>query len=578
MQTTSKKSTYFFIRACWALCKPYWNSEEKWSAYALFGLTVVLSVITVRLGLALNDFSKDFYNAISSYNKAGLITALTHFVVIVSLLIISTGGSYYFNTLLNTRWRRWLTGNYLSKWLNSHAHYRMQLSQQRVDNPDQRISEDLEALPELSLNIFFIFFQSILTLAMFGTLLWQLTKTFPLPIESAHISFYGYIFWSAIAYGLLGTWIIRWIGKKLSHFDYQQQLFSANFRYSLIRLRETSEQVAFYNGEAAEKKRFMHQFSYIFSNTLNILSLRMRLAFFSTGFNNVALILGIILAIPLYLQKKMPLGGMMQISGAFGHVVNAFTSLVNSYALFAAWRAVILRLTELNQSIDQATHLTTQIEITQQEQDHLVATQLTINLPSGEPLIEKLQLSFQSGERILITGTSGSGKSTLLRAIAGLWPYGSGQIHLPKDHTLLFLPQKPYLPIGSIKEILLFPTNTVKTDDELVAILEYCGLQKLQSQLHEQKHWAQVLSLGEQQLLAFAQALLQQPNIIFLDEATSALDEKMEAVIYTRLRESLPKTTIISVGHRYSLHPLHEKILVLSQEGLAPKMELAGVA
>lgn len=565
-------STLFFLRECVKLCKPYWRSKEKWFAGGLLFIGIACTILSVRTSIALNEFSRDFYNALAAFDKTGITTALSHFAIIVTLLIVFSGLEYYTINLLSARWRRWLTNDYLSRWLDQHAHYRLQLENQIPDNPDQRISEDLNALPELTLSLFFIYLHASLTLLMFGTLLWQLTKSLAIPI--GHYTLPGYIFWSAIAFGLFGTLTIRLIGKKLMHLDYQQQRYSANFRYSLIGLREASEQIAFHKGEEPTKQHLSTQFKQIFSNTLDLLSLQMRLKFFSTGYSNVALVIGIFLGIPLYLQKRILLGEMMQTANACGNTINAFTSLVNNYSTFAAWRAVILRLTELNHHLLHVAHLPTTISIHHHEHSHLKA-EININLPDSSKLIEKITISSHPGDRLLITGRSGSGKSTLLRTLAGLWPYGSGTVFIPKDKTLLFLPQKPYLPIGSIKEILLFACKHQLSDAELCDILTRCHLNKLIKHLNTSNHWSQILSLGEQQLLAFAQVLIQKPDVIFLDEATSALDEKIEADIYQHLQDSLENSIIISVGHRNSLHALHDTILTLSHEGLTPTINLA---
>lgn len=567
MDNSKLKFDKQFFRDFWALLKPYWFSEEKWAAFALLGANIFCIIIGVRASVAVNEFNRDFFNALQNFNKAALITALSHFAVIAVIFLLSYGYAFYFNGLLDIRWRRWLTKNYLNKWLDNHTHYRMRFSDISTDNPDQRISEDLAQFPSATLSIFFMLFQSSLTLISFGYILWSLSGSLSIPIGATHINIPGYLLWGALLYAVIGTRIVGWIGKKLAGLEYQQQRFNADFRFSLVRLRESSEQIALYRGEHNENHKFDSLFNRIFNNYKNIITLRKRLTFFTSGYDIAASIFGIFMAIPLYFAKKIQLGGMMQISSAFGQVISASTVLINGFSLFAEWRAVISRLTEFNQSMGVSSQpIASGIKIGAHDESDIVVDNLKVSLPDGKVLLEGIHLVLRSGGSFLLSGQSGLGKSTLLRVLAGIWRYGEGEVRLPKQAKIFFLPQKPYLPLGSLKEVLLYPYSNFIDNAVLDRALEHCALMKLRNRLEETKNWAHELSLGEQQLIAFVRVFLNKPDIIFLDEATSALDEKTESQVYRNLREFLPLTTIVSIGHRSSLHHLHEVCITLSSD------------
>ena len=564
-----------FFRDFWYLLKPYWVSEEKWKALSLLTLQIIGSIIGVRVSVALNTLNKTFYDALQNFNKAVLLTSLFHFILLIGLLLLAYGYSFYFNSLLNIRWRKWLTQNYLKRWLHDHRYYHMQLSNNKIDNPDQRISEDLESFSEKTLSVFFMISESLMRLISFGYILWNLSGSLSIPIGKTHIEIPGYLLFGAFFYAVLGTYITGWMGKKLASLDYQQQYFNADFRFALVRLRESSEQIALYRGEEAENNKCKYLFSKIFSNFMSIATLRKRLMFFTSGYSTTTYLLGTFMAIPLYLQKKVQLGGMMQISGAFSSVIYSFSILVNGFSLFAEWRAVIFRLTEFNHFIEKSNKIPSPPLLTPYDGNDIILRDFTLFLPHGEPLMRQINLTFKTGESYLLKGASGLGKSTLLRALANLWPYGEGKIYLPKNKKIFFLPQKPYLPLGPLKEILCYPDYRDIQNENLYEALQYSFLSKFQSRLDEIRNWAHEFSLGEQQMVAFSRIFLQKPNIVFLDEATSALDEETEFKLYQNLKKYLPEAMLISIGHRSSLHSFHENIIMLAsytEEGRAPKL------
>ncbi len=561
-----------FFRDFRTLLAPYWRSEEKWRAYGLFALIIACITIQVFASVALNFFYQNFFDALQNFNKGIMLHLLWQFILLVIILIIVVGYSVYLSGILSIRWRRWLTQHYLTHWLSHHTFYRMQVLHKNVDNPDQRISEDLDAFTSSTLSLFTSLLSSILTLVIFGYILWKISGSIHIPLGKQALTVPGYLLWIALICAVIGTWLTRMIGRPLPGLNYQQQQFNANFRFGMARLRETSEQVALYRGETLEKKQLGNTFADVVNNFIRLIKVQKYLMFFQFGYNSIAYFIGMVAGLPLYFEKKIQIGGLIQISQAYGEVISSLSILVTAFAGIAAWRAVIYRLTEFNHHMEAVNQLSSEatIHFKPQTNHKLTVHQLDLRLPDNTLLLKNLHLSLEPGHSLLITGSSGVGKSTLLRALAGIWPHGQGEIYLPQNAKLMFLPQKPYLPLGTLKNALIYPDDSLTiSDEQLQAFLTLCGLPKLMSQLNTSANWAQELSLGEQQLIGFVRVFLQKPEWIFLDEATSALDENNESKMYQLLREQLPAATIISVGHRSSLQAFHDKSIALTAPDLS---------
>lgn len=559
----------FFIDL-WTLLKPYWSSEEKWSAWSLLILIVTCVFGEVSANVGFNNFHKLFFNALQNFDKPGIIASLEYLLVVSIFLGISIAGYIYFNGLLSIRWRRWLTKRYLEKWLDNHNHYRMQILNSSIDNPDQRISEDLEKFPAATLSLFlgpYKLLHCFLMIFTFGYILWGLSHYFTFQIGSWQGYIPGYVCWVALIYASLGTWLMFRIGKKLALLNYQQQRYTADFRFSLVRMREATEQVSLYRGEAVEKEKFLNLFSHIYSNFISIISLTTRLTLFHKAFGYLSYVIGFIVSLPFYLAKTFQLGTVMQISSAYNSVEAGFAALMESFNELAEWQAVVHRLAEFTRAIEKLEHKNdSTILIEHHSSQSIKVENLKLALPNGKSLLQKINLILLPGQRSLIIGRTGIGKSTFLRALAGLWFYGEGKIHFPLNARVLFLPQKPYLPLGSLQEVLLYPQHDKIDESRLEEVLDLCQLVKFNKQLNVIKNWSHELSLGEQQLIAFARIFLYQPDVIFLDEATSALDEDTEHHIYQSLTKMLPNAIVVSVGHRSSLRKFHETIIDFKKE------------
>lgn len=558
-----------FFKDFWALLKPFWVSTEKNKALAMLALNVTCILIGVWINVAINEFNRDFYDALGKFDKTAILHTLGHFTLLLAVAILVYGYNSYFGMRITIQWQRWLTEHYQKEWLANHTHYHMQISGTSIDNPDQRVSEDLQQFASHTLNIFFNLLNSVLTLGSFGYVLWTLSGALNFTIASVHVSIPGYLCWSAFLFAIVGTYIIGKMGKTLSSLDYLQQQYNADFRYGLIRLRENSEQIAIIGGEEAEKSKLDLLFQRIYTNFLSITILQKNLAFFTNGYNILANIVGILFALPIYLAKKTQLGGLMQTASAFGNVISAFSIFINAFSQLTQWRAVIHRLTEFKHTMRTLHEAKQKTAIILDKTEHFALEIQNLNLksPQGLILLENLNLKFHAGQSFLLCGPSGLGKSTLMRTIAGAWYYGSGNIRIQTAAKIMLLPQKPYLPLGSLKEALEYPHEQRFTDQQIQTVLEQCYLEKFVPHLHEISNWSQTLSLGEQQLLALGRLLLHKPDILCLDEATSALDEAKEAHMYACIRKYLPNATIISVGHRSSLLAWHEHHIFLDKTG-----------
>jgi vitamin B12/bleomycin/antimicrobial peptide transport system ATP-binding/permease protein len=557
-----------FLRQAWDIAWPYWKSEEKWSAIGLLVAIISLNLALVWLNVRFNYWYNDFYNTLQEYKWQEFWWQFGIFGVLALSYIVVGVYSAYLQRILHIRWRRWLTGRFLRNWLDDQAYYRLQLSQVTPDNPDQRISDDLNRFATQSLDLSLGLLSAFVTLVSFLSILWTLSGALTIPLGGVSIYIPGYMVFAALIYAVVGTMLTRWIGRPLVQLTFDQQRYEADFRFSLVRLRENAENVAFYGGEARELDTFLSRFGRVVANWWGIIKRRKRLAWFTMGYEQLATVFPFLVAAPRYFDKTIQLGGLMQISSAFGHVQGSLSFIVSSYTEIAEYQAVVQRLSGFRARMDEITAdraAVQPIEIERSGAGVAVKT-LDLDLPDGRPLRQDIAIAAAPGKPLLITGPSGVGKSTLLRAIAGLWPFGRGHIRVA-DGRALFLPQRPYLPLGTLADALVYPRAPAELSRErLVEALRAVGLPQLVDRLDEEGNWAQRLSIGEQQRLAFARVLLARPEIVFLDEATSALDEAAEMSLYRLLREAPWRPTIVSVGHHGTLHRFHDTVVDLARQ------------
>ena len=556
----------------WRIAVPYFRSEDKLAGRLLLASVIAIELTVVGINVLLNQWNNRFYNALQEKNWDGFVREIGIFCILAACFIALSVYQLYLNQWLQIRWRRWLTTRYLGEWLQDANHYRMQLQGDAADNPDQRITDDVKLFVDQTLSITVGFLSAVVTLVSFVVILWGLSAESPLHVFGREFAIPGYLVWGALIYAVFGTMLTHWIGSPLVGLNFLQQRFEADFRFNLVRVRENSEQIALLRGESIEQQRLSERFGRVVQNWYEIMSRTKRLTAFTSSYAQAAVVFPYVLVAPAYFADKIQLGGMMQTASAFDTVQKSLSFFVSIYRALAEWRAVIARLDGFEEAISSAAALPTgagSIDVVPSTGSEKVELrQLLVRLPNGTPQVAADGFSIHSNERTLVTGPSGAGKSTLFRAVAGIWPFGTGAIAIPPKATLMMLPQRPYFPVGSLKAAIVYPAEATAFSTELVGdALASVGLPQLVSRLEEEAHWNRMLSLGEQQRLGLARALLHAPQFLFLDEATASLDEPSEAALYRLLAEKLPATTLVSIGHRSTLQAFHERNVVLARDG-----------
>src|SRR5438067_1945454 len=557
-----------FLTAFWALAKPYWISEQRAKGLVLLGTVIGLSLALVYLEVQFNTWNKNFYNALEQKNQTEFFRQFVVFTGIALLWIVAQVYRLYFQQMLQIKWRAWLNERFLGQWLKDRAYYRLELIQRGVDNPDQRISEDLRLFVDNTLDLGIGLLSSLVTLVTFTVILWELSGDYTI----AGLRIPGFMFWTVLAYSLIGSFVVHLIGKPLISLGFNQQRFEADYRFSLVRLRENAEGVALYKGEGLELTTFRERFVHVIDNWWGIMRTRKRLNWVASFLFQFSVPFPYIIVAPRYFAGEVTLGYIFQVASAFLNVRAALWWFIDIYPQFAAWKATVDRLTSFSASLERVKAEAGQLggERAEASGDTIGIEALQLALPQGQPLLTSTSIQFRPGEDVLVTGPSGAGKSTFFRALAGIWPYWKGRLRLPQGARLLFLPQKPYLPIGMLKRAVTYPADAGSfSDAEIADALRAVGLAQLANDLARAENWAQVLSGGEQQRLAFARALLNKPDWLFLDEATASLPEDAQEVLYRLLKQRLPRTTLVSIGHRASLRGYHEQQYAWQGERLA---------
>jgi putative ATP-binding cassette transporter len=568
-----------FLGNVWKLSAPYWRSEEKWRAWGLLAAIVALSLSTVYMLVLFNDWNRHFYNALEQKDERDFFALLGYFCLLAAIYIAVAVYETYLEQMLQMRWRIWLTKQYLGDWLGNQVYYRLELEHRGTDNPDQRIAEDLRLFTSGTLSLTLGLMREIVTLASFAVILWGLSGSLPLHIGGTDMVVPGYLVWVALGYAIVGSVVTHYVGRPLIRLNFQQEQREADFRFALVRLRENTEGVALYRGEAAEHRNFLDRLEWIRENWWGLMNYTKRLNTLVIGYNQVAIVFPFFVAGHRFFSGAIPLGGLTQIASAFGQVQTSLSWFVNTYGTLANWKASVDRLLTFHRALeetaaDQARH--DALDVQRDGERTVRAENLDLVLPNGRVILADTGFTLEPGDRVLLSGPSGSGKSTLFRALAGIWPFGKGRVRFPGNARVLFLPQKPYIPIGSLRDAVAYPgAATDFGDDAVRGVLADVGLASALGRLDETQNWSLQLSGGEQQRLAIARALLHRPDWLFLDEATSALDEASERHLYGLLEQQLPRATIVSIAHRATVAAFHRRRFSLVPDGARMRLATA---
>jgi putative ATP-binding cassette transporter len=547
-------------RQFWRLAWPYFTPKRSWKPLLTLALVLLLALFAVRMNVLFSFWSKDFYDAVQALDASKFWLFMGLFGVLASIHVVRELFTYYVQQSFEIHWRTWLNEKLSNDWLERGAYYRGQFVPEPTDNPDQRIQVDIASFVTFSLSLSIGAIRALVSLVEFTIILWALSGALALwGVEIPR----GMVF-LVYLYVLVATVFAFKIGRPLIQLNFLNEKLGADFRYALMRLREYSENIAFYRGENVERNTLFSRFQALIKNIWAIVFRTLKFNGFNLTVSQIAVIFPWLIQAPRFLAGQIKLGDVMQTARAFGEVEEALSFFRMSYDNFAQYRAVLNRLTGFMEANQQARDLP--VVQTQEQLAGLSLQGVTVQRPDGAPLLQDLNFSLGAGESLLVKGASGSGKTTLLRTLAGLWPYAAGVVARPVGARALFLSQKPYLPLGSLRTAVTYPAE--QADDALVqTALRKVQLGHLLGRLDEEADWSRILSLGEQQRLAFARLLINQPHIAFLDEATSATDEGLEHALYELLRHELPQCTLISVGHRSTLNGFHQRKLELQGEG-----------
>nr|WP_314072756.1 ABC transporter ATP-binding protein/permease [uncultured Roseococcus sp.] len=561
------------IRAFGQLTKVWLRSPDRGNARWLLFFLLALTVAQVLIQIRLNLWNRDFFNALETRDGTAFRHQIMVFLIYAALSMGVAVYQLYVKQLTQLRWREWLTRHLTEAWLREGRHYQLEMAGS-TDNPDQRISEDVRISTDLALDFGVGIINSLMMLAAFIGILWTVSGSLQFAMAGHDFDIPGYMVWAALLYALLGTFLTWLVGRPMVRLNVERTAAEADFRFGLNRARESGEGIALIRGEADERRGLASLFKQVKGTWRGLMRSQRNLMWLTSAYGTLAMIFPTIVASPAYFAGAITLGGLMQIGAAFGQVQGALNWFVDNFGLIAQWRSAVQRvitfrdvIEELDTLIDDPNQPTIEVHETQDEK--LVLNNLEVAFSNGTTVIADASAEIQAGERVLIKGESGTGKSTLFRAIGGLWPWGAGEIRTPPRKDMMFMPQRPYLPLGSLRTAVAYPAGADAFDDAaMVEALKKVGLERLGKQLDEEERWDRVLSLGEQQRLAFARLLLHQPRWIFMDEATAALDEANQDAMMKLVLDELPEAALISIGHRPGLAAFHTRSLdLLRAEG-----------
>ena len=551
------------LKKFFRLARPFWTGAHGRIQWLMLAVLISFTLCSITISVWIAAWDKRFYDALAAFDGASMPALIVEYLGYMAMIIGCIVCGDWLQKRLIFRWRTHLTEQFQQNWLEGHKHYRLRLTGE-PDNPDQRIAEDIYLLADKSIGLFRSFINNIAKFSAFVAVLWTLSGVQTFNIGGYSITVYGYLVWVALIYSIFSTIIAHLVGRKLKNLNIDRQHREADYRAALLRVRDHAEQIAFYNGGEAETGRLKQRYLRIRDNWRRLTNCEFRQETFWATYVRISIFIPILATLPMYLAKTMTFGDMMQTRTSFARVQDSFGWFTDSYRRLIEWAAVVERLSGFQTALEQAeqegrsaARSTSASAPTLNNRRHsgtLALQNLTVHTQTGSPLLTDINLEAHAPEWVLLEGRSGIGKSTLLRALAGLWPYYQGSFAL--DGSLLFLPQRPYLPADTLRHTVSYPHPACQDDQIIQTTLEQVGLGRLKDNLDEPYEWHGILSGGEQQRLSLARALLHKPQILFLDEATNQLDGESALTLMQTLKRALPDTLVIGISHQPEIQAL----------------------
>ena len=550
------------------LARPFWTGAHGRIQWLMLAVLIGFTLCSITISVWIAAWDKRFYDALAAFDGGSMPALIVEYLGYMAMIIGCIVCGDWLQKRLIFRWRTHLTEQFQQNWLEDHKHYRLRLTGE-PDNPDQRIAEDIYLLADKSIGLFRSFINNIAKFSAFVVVLWTLSGVQTFNIGGYSITVYGYLVWVALIYSIFSTIIAHLVGRKLKNLNIDRQHREADYRAALLRVRDHAEQIAFYNGGEAETGRLKQRYLRIRDNWRRLTNCEFRQETFWATYVRISIFIPILATLPMYLAKTMTFGDMMQTRTSFARVQDSFGWFTDSYRRLIEWAAVVERLSGFQTALEQVEHEdrsaarpASALTLNNRRQSGILVLQnLTVHTQTGSPLLTDINLEAHAPEWVLLEGRSGIGKSTLLRALAGLWPYYQGSFAL--DGSLLFLPQRPYLPADTLRHTVSYPHPACQDDRLIQTTLEQVGLgsptgrlRTLKDNLDEPYEWHGILSGGEQQRLSLARALLHKPQILFLDEATNQLDGESALTLMQVLKQNLPDTLVIGISHQPEIQAL----------------------